>query len=177
MGVDPEITQVQAVALVLSVAALVVAALRVRPERLALVVVAVGGVAALWTGSVVDAAITVAACTLALLVGAVLRQLGEHAATDGAASEVLGTEAGASVDPGPWTNPDGLTPRETEVLACLAMGRSNDEIAAELFVSVATVKTHINHLFAKAQLRDRAQAVAYAYDRGLVAPPTGGDRP
>lgn len=64
--------------------------------------------------------------------------------------------------------PDGLTRRESEVLRLIAAGRSNTEIAGELFISEATVKTHINNLFAKAGLRDRAQAVTYAFRHGLV---------
>ena len=64
--------------------------------------------------------------------------------------------------------PDGLTPREAEVLKLIAAGLSNTEIAAALVVSDATVKTHINHVFAKTGARDRAQAVRYAYERGLA---------
>ena len=57
--------------------------------------------------------------------------------------------------------------REAEVLAHIARGLSNQEIATTLFLSEATVKTHINRIFAKTQSRDRAQAVAYAHRHGL----------
>ncbi|WP_330246601.1 response regulator transcription factor [Streptomyces sp. NBC_00562] len=67
--------------------------------------------------------------------------------------------------------PDGLTPREAEVLVLIAEGLSNPEIARKLHISQATVKSHINNLFAKAGVRDRAQAVRYAYVRGLAHPP------
>jgi DNA-binding NarL/FixJ family response regulator len=65
--------------------------------------------------------------------------------------------------------PDGLTPREAEVLALIAEGLTNAEIADRLVVSAATVKTHVNHIFAKTGARDRAQAVVYAYEHGLAA--------
>ncbi|MGW2376048.1 response regulator [Kitasatospora sp. NPDC001683] len=64
--------------------------------------------------------------------------------------------------------PDGLTVREAEVLGLIAEGLSNTEIAQRLFVSQATVKTHINNLFAKTAVRDRAQAVAYAFRHGIT---------
>jgi DNA-binding NarL/FixJ family response regulator len=77
-------------------------------------------------------------------------------------------DAAAQPPPSPAALPDGLTPREGEVLRLIASGLTNREIARKLFVSEATVKTHINNLFAKAHLRDRAQAVQYAYDHHLT---------
>jgi len=76
--------------------------------------------------------------------------------------------AGARPAPPPTDLPDDLTPREAEVVSLIARGLSNSEIAAALVVSNATVKTHINHVFAKIGARDRAQAVHYAYTHGLA---------
>jgi len=64
--------------------------------------------------------------------------------------------------------PGGLTPREAQVLAEIAAGLSNSEIAAKLFISDTTVKTHVNHLLVKTGMRDRAQLVAYAFRLGIA---------
>jgi DNA-binding NarL/FixJ family response regulator len=65
-----------------------------------------------------------------------------------------------------------LTPREREILQLIGRGRSNTDIAAELVISMATVKTHVRHLLQKLAIRDRAQAVVLAYESGLIAPGT-----
>jgi len=79
--------------------------------------------------------------------------------------------APAAAPAGPATADDDLTPREAEVLRLIAAGKSNLEIARALFVSEATVKTHVNRIFAKTGSRDRGQAVHYAYTRGYASPP------
>jgi DNA-binding NarL/FixJ family response regulator len=67
-------------------------------------------------------------------------------------------------------DPDELTPRESDVLRLIAEGRSNREIARALYVSEATVKTHVNRIFAKTGSRDRTQAIRYAYTHGYANP-------
>jgi DNA-binding NarL/FixJ family response regulator len=79
--------------------------------------------------------------------------------------------APAAVPAGPAPGDDDLTPREAEVLRLIAAGKSNREIARALFVSEATVKTHVNRIFAKTGSRDRGQAVHYAYQHGYADPP------
>ena len=72
-----------------------------------------------------------------------------------------------------------MSEREREVLALIGAGRSNSEIAAELYISMATVKTHVRHVLAKLDRRDRAQAIVLARDLGLTGPaahPPGGER-
>lgn len=63
-----------------------------------------------------------------------------------------------------------LTERELEILKLVAKGMSNDEIASELFISVATVKTHVSRLLAKTGTHDRSQLVVFAYENGVVSP-------
>lgn len=65
---------------------------------------------------------------------------------------------------------DTLTPREPEVLTLIAHGRSNAEIGVALFLSEPTIKTHVTRILAKPQLRDRVQAVVFAYESGLIQP-------
>jgi len=96
------------------------------------------------------------------LVAAVIRS------PDPAGHAGTGTSAGTGTGTRP--PPDGLTTREAQVLALLASGLSNAEIAQRLYLSHATVKTHINRIFAKTGARDRAQAVRYAYQHGLTTP-------
>ncbi|MFG1809512.1 response regulator [Streptomyces sp. NPDC049040] len=94
----------------------------------------------------------------ALLSPSVTRRLIEDYATR---TEPLRPPAGQSA---------GLTPRERETLILVARGLSNPEIAAHLVVTEATVKSHVGSMFAKLHLRDRAQAVVFAYENGFVVP-------
>jgi DNA-binding NarL/FixJ family response regulator len=90
-----------------------------------------------------------------------------------AAGQLLSAAARGHDVSAPADMPPGegeLTPREAEVLRLIADGRSNREIARALFVSEATVKTHVNRIFAKTGSRDRAQAIRYAYTHGYAAP-------
>ena len=78
--------------------------------------------------------------------------------------------AGASAPPGPSSDLDVLTEREREIMALIAHGLSNDDIAERLYLSPLTVKTHANRAMMKLGARDRAQLVVLAYQRGLVRP-------
>lgn len=88
---------------------------------------------------------------------------------------LLETYVRGAARPAPATAPrdpllEDLTPRETEMLEAMAEGLSNAEIAHRYFLSEATVKTHVRRILTKLHLRDRVQAVVYAYETGLVVP-------
>jgi DNA-binding NarL/FixJ family response regulator len=108
----------------------------------------------------IEQAITTVAAGQAQLDPSVQRRLLEALAS--------GAKLGVGESVGPAAVDDGLTAREAEVLVEIAEGHSNAEIAARLFVSEATVKTHVNHLLAKTGCRDRAALVGYAYRTGRI---------
>jgi len=110
-------------------------------------------------------AVRVVAAGEALLAPAVTRRLIEDFARR--------PDAGTT----PPANLDRLTPREREVLELIGRGRNNAEIGAALYVGEATVKTHVGRVLMKLDLRDRVQAVIYAYEAGLVTPGDGADPP
>jgi DNA-binding NarL/FixJ family response regulator len=74
------------------------------------------------------------------------------------------------LEPGPDQRLERLTEREREVLGVVALGHTNLEIASQLFLSEATVKTHVGRILAKLELRDRVQAVIFAYETRLIRP-------
>lgn len=110
----------------------------------------------------VDAVHTIAAGN-ALLSPAVTRRVIERFASDGTAPQTSRTIA-------PPAQLDELTEREREVLHLVANGMSNTEIAAKLFVGEATVKSHVSKILQKLAVRDRIQAVIFAYENGIVVP-------
>lgn len=107
-------------------------------------------------------AVRVVADGQALLAPTITRRLVEHF--------VQRPTSGGVAAPPKWLAT--LTPRETEVLAAVARGRSNAEIAEVLYMSPATAKTHVSRLLTKLQARDRAQLVMLAYEAGVVTPGT-----
>jgi DNA-binding NarL/FixJ family response regulator len=100
----------------------------------------------------------------ALLAPAITRRLVERFA-----------DGGGSAEPAALQGADPLTARELDVLRLIARGLSNTDIAVRLVLSEATVKTHVNRIFAKLGLRTRAQAVVYAYEAGIVSPGSNPD--
>jgi DNA-binding NarL/FixJ family response regulator len=114
---------------------------------------------------------------------AVLAAAGGQAVLDpGVQQRLLSAATRGTAQPPDSTTPpppdkEGLTPRESEVLRLIAAGKSNREIGRALFVSEATVKTHVNRIFAKTGSRDRSQAVRYAYAHGYADPAGGAPLP
>jgi DNA-binding NarL/FixJ family response regulator len=115
----------------------------------------------------IAAAVRIVARGEALLAPAVTRSVIEEFARREPAPE----------PPSPPPGLDELTGREREVLALLVRGRSNQEICDQLVVSEATTKTHVAHILQKLRLRDRVQAVIFAYEHDLVRPGDGEGRP
>jgi DNA-binding NarL/FixJ family response regulator len=112
----------------------------------------------------IAAAVRIVASGDALLAPAVTRAVIEEFARAPAAAQPAPPPAAVAE----------LTPREQEVFALLARGLSNPEICARLVISEATAKTHVAHILQKLDVRDRVQAVIYAYESGLVAPGSTG---
>ena len=105
---------------------------------------------------------------------AVLAAAAGQAVLDPAVQQRLLSAAVRAPAAQPDHDPDELTPRESDVLRLIAEGKSNREIARALYVSEATVKTHVNRIFAKTGSRDRTQAMRYAYTHGYAGPARSG---
>jgi DNA-binding CsgD family transcriptional regulator len=110
-----------------------------------------------------------------LLLGAACAAVGDRDAAEmevnagRAVLESLGATAPSSVGPARAPSlPDGLTPRELDVLVLLAQGKTNRVIAQELFISEKTVASHVSHIFTKLAVTSRSAATAYAYEHALV---------
>ncbi len=122
------------------------------------------------------------------LVDAIRSVAGGHAllapeVTTRVIAAMVGTGAGSghggasTANPGSADQISRLTERELEVLTLMGRGRSNAEIAADLFLGEATIKTHVSNCLAKLHLRDRVQAVVFAYEVGLIRPTESGSHP
>ena len=118
------------------------------------------------TRAEIGRAVLAAAAGQAILDPQVQQRLLSAAARAPAASGAPGRDG----TPGSAAGDGDLTPREAEVLGLIGAGQSNREIARTLFVSEATIKTHVNRIFAKTGSRDRAQAMRYAYQHGYADP-------
>jgi DNA-binding NarL/FixJ family response regulator len=127
-------------------------------------------IAAIGTGAAAGSGASGVAGTSGVSAAAGASSTAFTAATSAAATPAAPSATSPAAPSAPLSSgwPAGLTAREVDVLRLIAAGRSNPEIARELFVSEATVKTHINHVFSKTGARDRAQAVRFAYQHGLV---------
>jgi DNA-binding NarL/FixJ family response regulator len=102
-----------------------------------------------------------------------LRRLGDEAGGQDAQPP---TQPSTVEEPAAATSPDPLTPRETEVLACLAAGKTNRKIAQELHLSLSTVKRHVEHILPKLKVSDRTQAAVKAIEMGLLLPSPGREK-
>lgn len=173
-----ELSGTEAAAVVVAAGAAVVAGRGLPLSRASFVAAAGAVVVSAIIGELSALGIVAAVVALGLFAGALGRHLAHtEDALDDATRRAVAAGRQRAGTGAVWRNPDGLSPREVEVLALIADGRSNQEIADALVVSMATVKTHVNHVFTKTGARDRAQAVRYAYEQGVrgasTPPPQG----